>query len=792
MRKLIQSLLLLVSFSFFLTPDAFGCNIDENEVSIVIVPDAYPLEISWELLDGDNNIIATGGSLGGTYCVSNAECLTFKIYDTYGDGILGDGGYWIYVNDTLNQTNNDYGSGEYLSFNCGIGSSCNDAQEITLGTHSVMESNYWCSFTPLENGTYKLTTCDLNAGCDTRVYIYEYCNMLNFDNTNIGTIYYDDNDKGCGLEAGVSANLEEGHLYFLRIALVDEGCISPMTFDLSYQGPVIGCTDPTACNFEPLATADDGSCLYPGDPDCPEGPDLVIDQPLLASSLSLGTIFSDEGNCYVNEGCLNGYGQRDILEFSTHIFNTGSQDYYIGEENGDYGAFVFDPCHGHWHYQGYAEYLLFDPEGVKIPIGFKNGFCVLDLECSGGGTAQYGCNNMGISAGCGDIYSIGLPCQWIDITDVEDGYYTMVVRTNWLQAPDRLGRIELNHFNNWGQVCINLDRSGGSLVVTQVDDCNPYTDCQGEIYGNAQPDCEGVCAGIKLYGDLDVNSVQNSVDAFTYNEDILGNNIEAQSCNDLNQDGTVTVTDAALVNICHIYNVLYQDPDSINSTPHDHCNFPKNEIINYFDTVFFTIGNLNTTLQYFDVLMKNPYNRVVGYQFKTEGLQIVNTENLYLDGTYPIDPANAFMGDQIIGLSYQDSAIAKNSDYTALCRIYYNNQPDQICLSEIIDVVNKNYENTLNVIENGCLTLTGLSEFENFYSLSVSPNPFENNTILSFNNSENEKLILEIFDFTGRLLRTYSNVSGNRINIERKELAKGAYLLKLSGMQSQKATILIQ
>jgi hypothetical protein len=53
--------------------------------------------------------------------------------------------------------------------------------------------------------------------------------------------------------------------------------------------------------------------------------------------------------------------------------------------------------------------LLYDQLGNPMPqIGFKNGFCVLDLECSGGGTAKYGCGNMGITAGCGDIYSSGL------------------------------------------------------------------------------------------------------------------------------------------------------------------------------------------------------------------------------------------------------------------------------------------------------------------------------------------------------------------------------------------------
>ena len=65
----------------------------------------------------------------------------------------------------------------------------------------------------------------------------------------------------------------------------------------------------------------------------------------------------------------------------------------------------------------------------------------MDLECSGGGSFQYGCGNMGISSGCGDIYDASLDCQWIDVTNVPAGDYTLVVRVNWDRSPDALGRV---------------------------------------------------------------------------------------------------------------------------------------------------------------------------------------------------------------------------------------------------------------------------------------------------------------------------------------------------------------
>ena len=63
-------------------------------------------------------------------------------------------------------------------------------------------------------------------------------------------------------------------------------CTDPIEFEISYVGPIMGCTDPLACNYNPLATVNDGSCKYYPDPTC-QGPDLTIDQNLFASSMYL-------------------------------------------------------------------------------------------------------------------------------------------------------------------------------------------------------------------------------------------------------------------------------------------------------------------------------------------------------------------------------------------------------------------------------------------------------------------------------------------------------------------------
>ena len=180
-----------------------------------------------------------------------------------------------------------------------------------------------------------------------------------------------------------------------------------------------GCTDEAACNYNPAAELDNGSCIYPGDPLC-TGPDLMVVESAIENSLQAETMMVDENNCYIVEGCLNGYGERELVRFTTHIKNIGDIDYYIGTtaESTPHSSSNGVTATTTGTTRGYAKYDLFTMDGQMLPIGFKNGFCVMDLECSDGGTFQYGCSNMGISAHCGDIYGAGLSCQWIDVTGI--------------------------------------------------------------------------------------------------------------------------------------------------------------------------------------------------------------------------------------------------------------------------------------------------------------------------------------------------------------------------------------
>lgn len=83
------------------------------------------------------------------------------------------------------------------------------------------------------------------------------------------------------------------------------------------------------CNFNLLAIIDDGFCLLQGDFNCLVVFDFVVDQGIFVFSIYL-LIINFIDFCLIEEGCLYGYGQCDIVCFIIWIVNEGEFDYFIG------------------------------------------------------------------------------------------------------------------------------------------------------------------------------------------------------------------------------------------------------------------------------------------------------------------------------------------------------------------------------------------------------------------------------------------------------------------------------
>jgi len=788
MKNLYLAILLILGFQALLSAQV-DCAADEYKIIVNFTPDNYGNETYWEIVDNDTNVsyyMVNWGTypnfIDTTYvhefCIPQDACVSFNIRDSYGDGICcdnGEGQYQIIFDGNVIATGADFANSETISFNCLPGTVCTAAIPVSEGDYTTGAADYWYVFEPTTSGIYNISTCDLN-NCNTKIWIYDNC-AVTPNESNTGTLYYNDNNPECGAAAFIQIPMGPPTTYYIRIGDTANDCenIGIIDWSLTYIGPVIGCTDPEACNFAPLATEDDGSCFYTGDEECP-GPDLTLLESVLQNTLKISVIDNADG-CLIGEGCVSGYGQRDLIRFTTHIKNIGEIDYYIGEPDSIGGQFTYDNCHNHMHYDGYAEYILYDENSIETPVGFKNGFCVIDLECNDGGQAQYGCNNMGISAQCGDIYDANLQCQWIDITDIEDGTYTFVARVNWDNAPDLLGRYETNFNNNWAQACIRIYTEPDSTRDFELKEtCEPFVDCAGEVYGSAQPDCTGICNGGIFMGDINADGVQTMEDAYNYIIQILGNDISPTSCNDLNADNQINVYDAALLASCLNFGAAHVHPET---NAHDHCDFPMG-LTNPNDLVTLEIKGVNSTEKYIDIDVTNPDNAINAYQFTMSGVEIMSIQNMAASTMYPITPSTHPGGNTVIGISYQDSLIIKSPIAQPLCRIHYSQiTNDEICIASITSIVNQDYEQTTTAIGGTCSEVVGVANPLTAIEANITPNPTKGDAILTYPNTTNETFTLKITDATGRLIRTHENLSGTQHTINHSDLTAGVYLYHL-------------
>jgi len=200
-------------------------------------------------------------------------------------------------------------------------------------------------------------------------------------------------------------------------------------------------------------------------------PDLIVVESALRNSLQVDSIFNND-QCYIDEGCLSGTGSRQLIKFTTQIANVGDADYYVGQPpqiiTGGNNTWAWDACHNHWHYDGYAEYVLLDEQDNEIPAGFKSGFCLADIFCEQGYERKYTCVDQGISAHCTDVYSSQLDCQWIDVTNVPEGVYKLRVRVNFQEEPDVNGVYESTYQNNSAEVCFELFRNAAGRHYINV------------------------------------------------------------------------------------------------------------------------------------------------------------------------------------------------------------------------------------------------------------------------------------------------------------------------------------
>jgi len=124
---------------------------------------------------------------------------------------------------------------------------------------------------------------------DTRLNVYQgNCEEL---------ICVEGNDDSCGLQSRLNFNSLDGTLYYILVNGTN-GAVGEFRLELICVEN--GCTDETACNYNPEATVDDGNC---NEPDCDGNCDGDETGPTLA-----GATCDDDNpltaNSMYNENCV--------------------------------------------------------------------------------------------------------------------------------------------------------------------------------------------------------------------------------------------------------------------------------------------------------------------------------------------------------------------------------------------------------------------------------------------------------------------------------------------------------
>lgn len=768
--------ILFPAFLFISSLSAQPCTSSQSEVIVRIVPDNYPQETSWLLRTQAGDTLATGLANSDTLCVPNNTCLVFTIRDSYGDGICctyGNGLYQVRVNGVLQASGGQFGFQETKFIGCSVTQACSNPQQINTGSYSAPARNSWYRFKPDSVGTYIISTCSANTNWDTKIWVYDNCNVPVLNDDNMGTVFYNDTNSFCSQRARIHAYLDTSVNYLIRIGGASN-ISGPIPFSITYDGPLLGCQDSTACNYDPLASVP-GPCYYYPSTLCPPGPDLVVVQSAFENSLQRATVTSS--NCMVAEQCLTGHGTRTVIRFDTDIRNIGQTDYFIGNPANNPTQFNTNNCHNHTHYEGYAEYVLYPmpTNGTRIPIGFKNGFCVMDLSCPAGFTAKYGCGNMGVTAGCGDIYRRSLDCQWIDITDVADGQYLLAIKVNWDQSPDALGRHETNYQNNWAQVCLNIfTDSQGQKQYTKLPNCAPYIDCAGNMYGSALRDCMGDCNGSARTGDMNNDTALTAIDVNLMVNGLLQQNLSFSRCLDLSGDSVLNIWDAVLLGNC----LLHGENGS-------NCIFPRG-LYNQTQRVDIQIQFLDTLQGYVDLAIRNPSNQITAFELELNGIRPTNVMSL-IPGSAPMTyyqhPSGKIMGM----MANLETSINRSSALRSFVRVFFDRTTDTaVYIHKAVALTSEIYESVLFVADStrypATANTTSVRSLSSKPSFLIYPNPGKGQFVLQ-GLAETKPVSLRIVDALGRQVvhLQQQDFSTGELRLELEGLNAGMYLVLLAG-----------
>jgi hypothetical protein len=266
----------------------FEC--DANTATLVLTTGAWGEEVSWEITDDNNNIIATGSgySSNSVYTVNvclEDGCYGFHAIDSFGDGWNG-GLATLEVSGGVYTFGLDFG--DYAVYGFGVNQT--DCEYDILGCTDETALNYNPSATVDDGSCVYPFTCE--NGIAGTIYTCTFGNGQDVAYDILdenGVVVYSANDLGNNVIMNEDICLEEGMCYtvvmtnlsgntgwyggyfWINIAGVQvtteflDQDLTDETYTFSIDGtacPYGGCMDPEADNYDENADYDDGSCQY--------------------------------------------------------------------------------------------------------------------------------------------------------------------------------------------------------------------------------------------------------------------------------------------------------------------------------------------------------------------------------------------------------------------------------------------------------------------------------------------------------------------------------------------------
>ena len=387
-------------------PDAIlddgSCLAEGLDFVLTLNLDNYPGETTWTLTDSTGATVASGGPYGAaggsvteSFCAAEG-CYTFTIFDSFGDGICcayGTGDYSLTVDGATVASGGEFGDLEATTFCVGVGFGCTDATACNYDPDAV-EDNGSCDFscygcTDPESCNYDADATIDDGSCTgpgesivVSITTDTYPGEITWNITDDGgaTIATGGPYTTAGVTEEQTVCVAAGCYTFTIADSFGDGIFAPGGYTLTVNDTLVasggdygdgetldfctdnlnfGCTDPAACNYDPDAGIDNGTCDYSCSgctlpSACNYNPDATVDDGSCLFDDSCGVCGGDNSTCSdctdplacnynpdatVDDGSCT-YPPADNLDCDGNCLNDSDNDGVCDEDEAAQSSFV--------------------------------------------------------------------------------------------------------------------------------------------------------------------------------------------------------------------------------------------------------------------------------------------------------------------------------------------------------------------------------------------------------------------------------------------------------------------